>query len=112
MRFEFRIVVALDPALQRIVEAVLFNQEALMATIADMRAKIAELVTEVQAQTTVVQSVEDLLGKLHEMLTAAVSDGDLAAVQDALDLVKTNGAALADAVAANTVADPEPIPTA
>lgn len=79
------------------LNAILNNQEKIMATLAD-------ITLAVQQQTTVGQSVVALLHNLSSELQAAVDAEDPAAVQSVLDLLTENTKTLSDAVLANTPA--------
>lgn len=88
-----------------------------MATLNDVKAKQAELLTSVQSETTLVQSVKTLLegqnamiASLKQQLQDAINAGgnpaELQAIVDALGAIITtneaNKQATADAVIANT----------
>lgn len=86
-----------------ILFAILNNQERIMATLADIQAKLA-------AETTVEASVIALLQTLSADLKAAIAGNDPVALQAVADQIDQNSAALAAAVTANTPAAPAPAP--
>lgn len=63
---------------------------------------IDDLVAKVAALTDVESSAIALLNSLHALLQSAVSTGDIAKVQQAVDDLEAGRAALAGAVVANT----------
>jgi hypothetical protein len=73
-----------------------------------LMATIDELKVDVEAQTEVINSAVVLLNGLSAQLAAAIASNDPAKVQAVKDELDANTAALAAAVAANTVA---PTPT-
>jgi hypothetical protein len=64
---------------------------------------------QVAAAKTVGESAITLLNGLHTKLDEAIASGDMAALQALSDSLGANNQALADAVVANTVADPAPV---
>jgi len=76
-------------------------EEETMATLDDV-------VTKLTAQTTVVGSVELLLGQLAQMLREAIAAGDPGKVKLVADLIDANTARLSAAVVTNTPAAPTP----
>lgn len=70
-------------------------ERKLMASLADLKAAVAE-------QTTVVQSAVTLLNGIHAKLEEALAQNDPAAIQEVLDDIKADTDALSSAVAANT----------
>lgn len=74
---------------------------------------LAPLHDEVAKTSTVVASAVTLLGSLHDRLVAALTGGDMEADVKALaNDLSTSRNALAEAVAANTIADPAPVDAA
>jgi len=80
------------------------GQKKLMATVADLVAKVSEL-------TTVEQSAEALLDGLSQQLKDAVAANDPAAIQGVIDSLDAGKSQLAAAVTRNTPAAP-PAPPA
>lgn len=75
--------------------------ESIMATAADVRAKV-------EAQGTVISSAKTLLEQLSQMLKDAGTDPQ--ALQDIIDMLDTQDQELSDAVVANTPAANPPPP--
>jgi hypothetical protein len=79
--------------------------ESLMATIADLQARVS-------ANTSVIASAVTLIQGFKAQLDAAIATGDPVALQALSDSLAASDQALADAVAANTPAsapaDPAP----
>lgn len=71
-----------------------------------MAATLDQVVSDVAAQTTVINSAITLLQQIKAALDAAIATGDLAKVQAVATQIEANTAALAAAVAANTPAAP------
>lgn len=67
-------------------------------------AAIDDLEVHVAAQTTVIGSVNTLLGDLKRMLDEAIASGNMARVQAVADQIAAHNQQLADAVVANTPA--------
>lgn len=89
-----------------ILFAILNNQERIMATLADIQAKLA-------AETTAEAKVIALLQTLSDDLKVAIANNDPVALQAVADQLDQNTAALAAAVAADTPAPaPAPAPAA
>ena len=76
-----------------------------------MAATIKDVLAKVTAQTTVVNSVVTLLGQLSQMLKDAQASADPAALQNVIDLIDANDAALAKAAQDNTPGGPVTPPT-
>ena len=67
-----------------------------------MAKTLDDLILDVTAQTTVVQSVLTLINGLKTQLDAAVASGNMAKVQQIADALEANTATLANGVTANT----------
>lgn len=70
----------------------------------------ADLLAAVKAQTTVVASTQTLLKSLHDKLVEAWAKQNISDLPEMINLLHQNTDALAQAVAANTVAADEPAP--
>lgn len=79
-------------------------EEAELVTLAELKAKV-------EAEATVVNSAVTLINGLSQQLKDALAAGaDPAAIQAIADELDAQSAALASAVAANTIAEPTPEP--
>ena len=76
--------------------AFIFQQEERMAKSLD------DIIDDVTAQTTVVQSVVTLVAGLKTQLDAAIASGNMAKVQQVADGLEANTSALANAVKTGT----------
>jgi hypothetical protein len=85
----------------RLFATVIYNQERIMATLADIQAAVA-------AEKTVEDSVVALLGQISQQLKDAIAANDPAAMQAVVDQIDAHTQALSDAVTANTPAAPTP----
>jgi hypothetical protein len=90
-----------EAMLLELLQAINQKVDDLMASIADLQARVA-------AQTTIDQSVVALLETLSADLKAAGTDP--VALQAVIDTMDSNQAMLADAITANTPAAPAPAP--
>jgi hypothetical protein len=86
------------------IEALTAKVDVLLGMEVNDMADLAALAAEVSENTDAVQSASALLTSLSDQLRAAATDP--AAVQALADQLDANNAALSDAVAANTPADP------
>lgn len=82
-----------------LTQRVLDRERILAMTLDDLKAKV-------EAENTVIGSAITLLGELKTMLDAAIASGDPTKVQAIADMIDSEQAALAAAVAANTPAAP------
>lgn len=80
--------------------------DALVEVGLSMSQVVDDLVAQVAAQKTVVDSVKTLLSQLFTLVQQGISTGDLAKAQQALDDLKAQDQALTDAVTANTPPTP------
>lgn len=83
------------------ISAIQQQETAEMATLADIQTAVAN-------ETTVEQSAITLLQQLSQQLQAALASNDPNAIQSVVDQLNANAQALADAVSANTPAQPTP----
>jgi len=95
---------ALRLAVARVEEKV----DRILAKEIRMAKTLDDVLADVTAQTTVVQSVLTLIEGLKQQLADALASGDPAKVQAVLDGLEANTASLSAAVTANTPAPPTP----
>lgn len=87
--------------LRRDLRQLIQKVNAIMATLADVQAAVANL-------NTVEASVVAMLQTLSDALKAAIASNDPAALQAVVDSINADSTAMAAAVAANTPAAPTP----
>ncbi len=91
-----------EQLLLRSVECILAELRLLTERVKNMASAVDDLVAQVAAQKTVIDSTVTLLNKLTLLLQGAINTGDMAKVQAVVDDLKAQDKALADAVTANT----------
>jgi len=67
-----------------------------------MAKTLDDVIDDVTAQTTVVQSIVTLIAGLKTQLDAAIASGNMAKVQQVADAIEANTSALASAVTSGT----------
>lgn len=94
----------LASAFATVLAPVLAKLDDLLAKENQHMKNLDDLIADVTAQTTVVQSVSTLLSSLSAQLQAAVAAGDTAKIQQIATAMEANTASLSAAVTANTPA--------
>lgn len=84
--------------------------QAILAKEMKMSATLDEVLSDVQDESTVIDSVETLLKGLSDQLAAAIAANDPAKIQAVKDAIDANKARLAAAVVAGTPAAIPPVP--
>ncbi len=95
--------------LKRIESLAWSNHHLLMllqTEVLKMSQQVDDLVAQVAAQRTVIDSTKTLLVQLFDLVQAGITSGDLTKVQQVLDDLRAQDQELADAVSANTPPTP------
>lgn len=101
-----RLETKLDAVLELAREAVRSGHRIEQTERTLIMATLDDILAETTSQKTLVDSVVTMIAGLHDQLTQALASNDPAKVQAALDAIKANDTALAEAIAANTPAAP------